>query len=309
MPLNIIVGDIFEMSVDAIVVPITSCNKISSKFAEKLYKMAGYDNLMNERKKIGHLHCGKCAITLGYNLKAKYIIHTAVPLWKNNLSNETKKISECYSLALKSASDIRASSVAFPLLGTGKNGFPKDIVRKIAENIINDFLLENNSLMQVYLVITPNVAENLSDNYGEYKPSNEERFFMYKNKYQIELRASGLSTDDYNRKRVEFYLNKYIPNRETVINTTDWDKSNLSRFISGKTLKPQKHRVISLAIIMDLNEEERFEFIYCTGHQYPVSERDKLIESKLSLGITNFLKLNDVLCSIDMKYDLTRPEE
>lgn len=305
MSLDIIIGDIFEKSVDAIVVPITSCNKISSKFAEKLYKLAGYDNLMNERKKIGHLHCGKSAITSGYNLKAKYIIHTAVPLWKNNLNNETRKIEECYFSALKSANDIRAGSVSFPLLGTGKNGFPKDIVRKIAENVINDFLLKSNSLMKVYLVITPKVAKSLSDKYGEYKLSDEERFSMYKNKYQMELKASELPVDDYNRKRVEFYLNKYIINRESIINTTNWDKSSLSRFISGKTTKPKKDKVISLAIQMGLNEEERFEFINCTGYSYPENEKDWLIESKLSSGCTDFYKLNDELYSINKQYSLS----
>lgn len=308
MSLNIIIGDIFEISVDAIVVPITLCNKISSKFSKKLYEMAGYNNLMSERIKIGHLNYGKSAVTSGYNLKAKYIIHTAVPSWKNNLNDETEKISECYYNALKCATDICAGSVAFPLLGTGKNGFPKNIVRKMAENVINDFLLKNNSLMKVYLVVTPEVAKNLSEQYGEYKLSAEERYSAYKSKYQSELKASGLSARDYNRKRVDFYLNKYITNKEAIVNTIGWDKSSFSRFITGITHKPKRYKVINLAIQMQLNEEERFEFINCVGYSYPVSDKDRLIESKLSLGFTDFFELNDELCSIDMKYDLTHPD-
>lgn len=305
MPLNIIIGDIFEMSVDAIAVPAAPRSGTLSEFSSRLYEMAGYDNLMKERIKIGHLSCGKSAVTSGYNLKAKYIIHTAVPSWKNNLDNETEKLSECYCLALKCAVDICAGSVAFPLLGAGANGFPPDIARKLAENVINDFLLKNNSPMHIYLVITPDIANSLSEQYGEYRLSDEERYAAYKSKYQSELKASGLSASSYNRKRVEFYLNKYIVNQEAVANKIGWDKGNLSKFISGQTLKPKRYKIINLAIEMKLNEEERFEFINCTGYSYPVNEKDKLIESKLRSGCTDFLQLNDELCSIDMKYDLT----
>lgn len=51
---------------------------------------------MSERIKIGHLNYRKCAVTSVYNLKAKYIIHTTVQSWKNNLDDETEQISECY---------------------------------------------------------------------------------------------------------------------------------------------------------------------------------------------------------------------
>ncbi len=305
MPLEIIIGDILEKPVDAIVVSAAPIDGKLSGFSHRLYSEAGYDQLMEERRKLGSLSDGKSAVTSGYNLKTKYIIHTFVRSWKNNTKGEAGILSDCYYSALKCAAEIGAGTVAFPILGAGRNRFPLDIARRIAENTIEDFLSKTHSPMLVFLVITPDAATGLSKQYGEYKLSDEERLAAYESKYLSELKASGLSADEYDRNRVDYYLNKYITNQSKAAVEIDWDKGLLSRFRSGITRTPERNRVISLAIYMNLNEEERMEFIRCVGYKYPESEMDHIIEKLLNSGCTDFKTLCDELHKIDDSYDLT----
>ncbi len=67
---------------------------------------------------------GQAVITTGGKLIAKYVIHTAGPIWKNGTANETKLLANCYSSCLELAIEYQIPSLSFPSISTGVYGYP-----------------------------------------------------------------------------------------------------------------------------------------------------------------------------------------
>lgn len=151
MPLKIIRNDITKMRVDAIVNTANSEPVYGSGVDEVVYRAAGEEQLLAARKEIGHLHEGAVAITPGFNLPAKYIIHAVSPLYMDGVSGEEEKLRSCYRKSLKLAKENNCKSIAFPLISTGSFGYPKEEGLGIAVDEIRSFLLWNDML--VYLVL------------------------------------------------------------------------------------------------------------------------------------------------------------
>jgi O-acetyl-ADP-ribose deacetylase (regulator of RNase III) len=299
MPLEVITGDILEQDVEAIVIPVVPYGKASSKFTRRVYKTAG-SRLLKARRKFKHISVGESKITSGFNLKSKYVIHVGVSSWYGGSLNETKYLTTCYCTALKIAMKYHIKSVAFTLLGAGANRFPFDVAKKVAEDTIDGYLKAHSSDMQVYLVIHDRL---------EVKPPVEtvsyvSQYAEYDKKYSEALASSQLSKAEFNEKRVRDYLIKHISNEETVARLIDYDKSSISRFVSGRIKKPRKSRVIALALAMELCDEERYDFIRCVGYKYPNDERDYLVEETIRSGKRNFTSINDALCQINPEYSL-----
>ena len=96
-------------------------------------------------KKQGHEETtGNAKITKGYNLPAKYIIHTVGPIVNNILTLEDKKLlKSCYLKCLELAKENKLSSIAFCCISTGIFGFPNDEAAKIAVETVKEFLKEH----------------------------------------------------------------------------------------------------------------------------------------------------------------------
>ncbi|MEI3604417.1 O-acetyl-ADP-ribose deacetylase [Pseudogracilibacillus sp. SE30717A] len=92
-----------------------------------------------------HLKTGEVVITKGYNLPAKFIIHTVGPIWDPNLKElQQKQLANCYWNALSLAKSLQLKSIAFPSISTGAYGFPIELASSIALKTITDFLNQNN---------------------------------------------------------------------------------------------------------------------------------------------------------------------
>ena len=151
MSLEIIRNDITKVRADAVVNTANPKVGYGPGVDSAIYSAAGADELLEERKKIGDMHPGSAAITPAFNLDAKYIIHTVGPYWINGRHGEPEAVASCYREALSLAKEADCESVAFPLLSTGNNGFPKDLALSIAIKEISTFLFKNE--MTVYLVV------------------------------------------------------------------------------------------------------------------------------------------------------------
>ncbi|MBR2067410.1 MAG: macro domain-containing protein [Solobacterium sp.] len=151
MPLKIIRNDITKVKADAIVNAANPNVTIGSGVDATIYKAAGKDALLLERKKIGVMHPGEVAETPAFNLHAKYIIHAIGPVWKGGTSGEVDTVAQCYRKSLEKAKELECESIAFPLLASGTYGFPKDIALKTAISEISGFLFNHD--MTVYLVV------------------------------------------------------------------------------------------------------------------------------------------------------------
>jgi len=156
MPFKIVRNDITRMEVDAIVNTANMEPIYSSGTDMAIYIAAGEKELLVERRKIGRLEAGEVAITSGFRLPAKYIIHAASPCYKDGKSGEETKLRDCYRKSLYIAFDNQCKSIAFPLISTGNFSYPKEEAMRIAVDEINAFLLHHDML--VYLVVFDETA-------------------------------------------------------------------------------------------------------------------------------------------------------
>lgn len=103
-------------------------------------------------KKIGHCDTGSAVITLGFRLKAKYIIHAVGPQWHGGNHDEEHLLRKCYQTALLLAQDNGCKSIGFPLISSGIYGYPKKEAWQVALRAVADSL---DSLvdMEVYFAV------------------------------------------------------------------------------------------------------------------------------------------------------------
>ena len=150
MPLQIIRQDITKMRVDAIV-NTTNEEMVGYSGVDLAVHEGAGPELDKECAKIAPLGLGTAKITKGYNLDAKYIIHTSGPVWRGGLVGESIILKSCYLESLKLAVENGCTSVAFPLISSGVYGYPKDQVLKFAVQVITEFLFEHE--LMVYLCV------------------------------------------------------------------------------------------------------------------------------------------------------------
>jgi len=159
MPFKIVRNDITKMQVDAIVNTANEAPTYGTGVDTAVYHAAGEEELLFEREKIGWMNMGDVAITPGFHLPAKYIIHAVSPLYIDGNSNEEKLLRNCYKKSLALAYEHGCESIAFPLISTGGFGYPKEEGMRIAVDEINSFLLKRKML--VYLVVFDTVSTEL----------------------------------------------------------------------------------------------------------------------------------------------------
>ena len=161
MPLQIVRNDITKMKVDVIVNAANSALKMGGGVCGAIFSAAGVEELQAECDFIGSCEVGKAVITKGYQLSAKYIIHTVGPVWHGGNLNEALQLYNCYMNSLVLAQRNRLKSIAFPLISSGIYGYPKEEALKIAISAMGDFLLEHD--MMIYLVVYDKKAFVLSE--------------------------------------------------------------------------------------------------------------------------------------------------
>ena len=160
MPFEIVRNDITNMQTDAIVNTANPNPTIGTGVDSGIHKKAGH-KLLEARKQIGCIDFGDAAITPGFDLDAKYVIHTVGPIWQDGNHREEQILASCYRKSLELAKNHECESIAFPLIATGNYGFPKPLALQIAVREISAFLLENE--MQIYLVVFGREAFALSE--------------------------------------------------------------------------------------------------------------------------------------------------
>ncbi len=150
MPLQIIRQDITKMQVDAIV-NTTNEEMIGYSGVDLAVHTAAGPDLDRLCAELSPLGLGTARITPGFNLDAKYIIHTSGPVWHGGLRGESIILRSCYTESLKLAVKKGLESVAFPLISSGAYGYPKDQVLKFAIQVITEFLFDHE--LMVYLCV------------------------------------------------------------------------------------------------------------------------------------------------------------
>ena len=188
MPLHIIRNNLLNMDCDAIVNTANPLPRIGAGTDSAVYAAAGEKRLLEARQKIGEIAPGCAAVTHGYALKARYIIHTVGPVWRGGEDNEETILRSCYRTSLRIAEAKRCKSVAFPLISAGSYGYPKEKALETAVEEIRSYLAHSN--MIVYLVVFGQEAYELSGKYQDEVQSFIDEHYV---KAWFEMEYGGIS--------------------------------------------------------------------------------------------------------------------
>jgi len=150
--IKIIKGDITKVKADAIVNAANKTLLGGGGVDGAIHRAAG-PKLLEECKKLGGCETGEVKITKGYNLPAKYVIHTVGSVWRRGREDEEEKLASCYRNSLKLAVENNIKSIAFPSFSTGAYGFPIEKAAPIALREIKKFLEENDAIKEVIFVL------------------------------------------------------------------------------------------------------------------------------------------------------------
>ncbi|MDD2522090.1 MAG: macro domain-containing protein [Anaerolineaceae bacterium] len=160
MPFNIIRDDIVRLEVDAIVNAANPDLKNGGGgVCGRIFEAAGVEEMTAACDAIGGCSTGSAVITPGFNLPAKYVIHTVGPVWQGGERGEETLLRSAYRASLRLATEHDLESVAFPLLSSGNFRYPYEQALAVALDEINRYIFQND--MQVTLVMFDQTATAL----------------------------------------------------------------------------------------------------------------------------------------------------
>lgn len=335
MPLEIVRNDITKMKVDVIVNAANESLLGGGGVDGAIHRAAG-SGLLAECRTLGGCKTGRAKITGGYNLPAKYVIHTVGPIYNDGKHGEKTLLESCYRESLALAKERGCETVAFPLISSGVYGYPKDQALKVAIDVISDFLLENE--MTVYLVIFDkasyqigeklfsDIAEYIDDNYvDEHTDYSRERIRMnalppmapHKRRKKSEddiletcdCKAMLLEDDlDAKLKQIDESFSQMLLRKIDEKGMTDaecYKKANIDRKLFSKirsdvNYKPSKSTALAFAISLELSLDETEDMLRKAGFALSHSNKfDIIIEYFISRGNYNIFEINEALFAFD----------
>jgi len=316
------------MNTDVIVNAANSKLLMGGGVCGAIFRAAGEKELQKECEQIKHCPVGQAVITKAYNLKAKYIIHTVGPIYKDGNSDEAKFLKSAYETSLKLAKDYNLKSIAFPLISSGIYGYPKKEALNIAVSTIKEFLADND--MDIYLVVFDRKAVHLSE--GLYEGIQHYIDDFYEDE-DYRLRDTDLlkieeiyqddcdfqeviyETKDFNKRSLESILDNIDESFSQMLlrlidekGKTDvevYKKANMDRKLfskirSNKDYNPKKSTALSLAIGLELSLDETKDLLSKAGYTLSPSHKfDLIVEYFIKNKNYDIFIINEALFSFE----------
>ncbi|MEM3040762.1 MAG: macro domain-containing protein [Nitrososphaerota archaeon] len=164
--LKLVIGDITDLSVDAIVNAANSSLRLGRGVAGAIRRKGGpeiqreCDKIISQR---GAISTGSAVITTGGNLKARWVIHAVGPVYGEGEEDEKLKDATLNSLRLADQNGL--TTIAFPAISTGYFGLPKKRCAEVMIPAAVSYIRRGTKLKQVVFCLfdeeTFNVFKNV----------------------------------------------------------------------------------------------------------------------------------------------------
>lgn len=335
MPLQIIRNDLTLMACDAVVNPTNERLIGTGGVDGQLHRAAG-PKLDAACARIGYCLPGEAVLTKGYDLPARYIIHTVGPRWIDGTHGEAETLASCYRASLAIAEREGFQTVAFPIIAAGTFGFPKDQALHIAVREISDFLLRHD--MTVYLVVYDSkiyqigkrlfqdIAEYIDEHYvqAHHMYNARESTVLFDDAdmaplsapmagmapsmpQQKERRKPGFNLRDLDRELDESFTQMLLRkiDERGMKDSECYKKANVDRKLFSKIrkdihYKPSKATAIAFAVALELDLQETEELLKKAGYALSHSNRfDVIIEYFIVRGNYDVFQINEALFAFD----------
>lgn len=336
MPFNIIRNDIVCMKVDAIVNAANPELKQGGGVCGRIFDAAGAQEMTQACDAIGWCEPGSAVITPGFNLPAKYVIHTAGPVWYGGNQGEEDLLRSSYRSSLELALAKKLKSVAFPLISSGIYGYPYEQAFAVALDEINRFLFQHD--MDVTLVMFDQTAFTLGfklrndirsyidDHYVDQHldPRRRREHNLPRPSAQM-LNKESMHVDEerphYGQALTQpadeipgFEFRKEKTFSESVLNLIDTkgmtdteaykgsniDRRLFSKIRSNRAYAPSKSTVLALTIGLRLSVQDAQDLLARAGFAFsPCDTRDLIVRYFLEKGDHDIARVNAALYDFD----------
>lgn len=315
------------MNVDAIVNAANTSLKMGGGVCGSIFRAAGASELQAACNNIGRCKVGEAVITDGFQLNAKFIIHTPGPIWQGGGNQEESLLKASYINSLELAKKHHCESIAFPLISTGIYGYPKEEALQIAVSAISSFLLNHDML--VYLVVFDknsfgvskklfrSIHQYIDEHYVEEAELTFQRLreepYVLEQRQEVEIfqqdcyQEAEYSLVDLLDQLDESFSNRLLRliDEKGMSDVKTYKRANIDRRLfskirNGVDYTPTKKTAIAFAIALKLTLEETMDLLTTAGYTLSRSSKfDVIIEFFIQQANYDIHEINQVLFAFD----------
>jgi O-acetyl-ADP-ribose deacetylase (regulator of RNase III) len=147
------------MAVDAIVNAANTALRMGGGVCGAIFSAAGASEMQAACDGLAPIRTGEAVVTPGFRLPAKFVIHTAGPVYRDGEHGEERLLRDAYTNSLKRAVEKGCRSVAFPLISSGIYGYPKEAAFSVAKSAISEFIADHD--IDVYLAVLGRLYDHI----------------------------------------------------------------------------------------------------------------------------------------------------